>query len=248
MNKNIYNQPNDFYYKMKFKRIFEHYKIIRNHPKKYNFIQKILVEIIFLLTVTNVKIRKNLLKWSTYNKVKKVLKKGDVVVLGDLKTFLSLFADGPVTHASIYIGHNKIIHARGNGIMYMTLGKIFKEYDTLAVFRIKKGTKKKNQIIKNTIKFAKKQLGKPYNYSTRDSSEKFFCTQFVNESFKQAGYETGLKNHYDTHNLRSQMLKIINKKGDILQPTLFLRSNFDLIYNSPNLKVDNNFFSLEEQK
>ena len=232
---------------MSFKRIFEHYKIIRNHPKNYNFFQKIIIEIIYLITVTNVRLRKNLLKHSTYLKVKTILRKGDVVILGDLKTLLSLFADGPVTHASIYIGKNKIIHAMGDGIDYMSLKQVFKEYDTMAIFRILKKTKKKKKIIRQVIKFAKKQLGKPYNYSTRDKKGKYFCTQFVNEAYKQAGYDTGVKNHYDNHKFRSEVLKIINKKGDILQPTSFLGSNFNLVYTSPNLKVKNKSFLLEEK-
>lgn len=233
--------------KNSFKKMFEHYKIIRNHPKNYGFIKKLAVEIIYLITITNVRLRENLLKFSNYKIIQMNLKRGDVVLLGDLKTVVSLFADGPFTHSAIYLGRNKFIHAVGDGVSYMKLNKIFKEYDTIAIFRIPKYVKHKKKIISKAIKFAKNQLGKPYNYLLKKTSGKFFCTQLVNESFKHAGYDTGLLTFYDNPKLRSKILKIINDEGDILHPMLFLKSTFDLKYMSPNIKVEGSKLTIKEQ-
>jgi hypothetical protein len=232
---------------MSFKKIFEHYKIIRNHPKNYGFFRKILVEIVYLTTVTNIKIRENLLKYSLYKKIKYTLKRGDIVLLGDLKTVVSLFVDAPFTHSAIYLGRNKFIHATGDGVSYTYLKKFFKEYDTIAIFGIPQYVTHRKKIINKAIKFAKDQFGKPYNYSLKKTEKKYFCTQLVNESFKYAGYETGLSTFYDEPKFRSRILKLINDQGDILQPALFFKSKFDLKYVSPNIKIENNFFSIVEK-
>ncbi|MBT3464228.1 hypothetical protein HN789_05475 [archaeon] len=233
---------------LKLRNIFKNYKVLNKYPKYFTPFKKVFYQIAYLIAGTNVKTREAWLKKKKIKKIKKILRKGDIMILGDLKTILSYFVDGSVTHAGIWAGKGKMIHAIGTGVQFMKIKDIFAEYDTLAILRISPFIKKKRYIIYKALQYAKKQLGKPYNFELNTTKGNFFCSQLVNDSFKAAGYNTGLENFRDNPSFKSNILKLINDKGDPLEPGWFLEGNFEVIFVSPNMVIKNNRFYLKESQ
>jgi len=146
-------------------------------------------------------------------------------LVGDFKTMSGLFMGKYFTHSIIYIGKGKCIHANGKGVQKILLKKIFKVYDTLTILRPETDLDYDKKIDR-CIKFAKKQVGKPYDYFLKNSENKFYCTNLVNLSFKKGGFDTGL-------NTLKEFYWLPNRLKKILRADNFLQAKFRVIYSSP---------------
>jgi hypothetical protein len=220
--------------------IFKNYHKITNFPKNYPTHKKIIANAIFLLTGLLVNPRTNQLSSQDLFKANLILKKGDVLLAGNLKTLLHKIIREPVTHSGLYIGNKKFIHSRGNGVQLITLDQIFMEYDTLIIMRVPSNLKNKKKIIKKAINFAISQNGKPYNFDFKAGSRSFFCTQLVNNSYKYAGFNSGLKSIKRSNKAIKKLKENFIGAVDALHPINFLKSKFCLVYLSHNLKFDKN--------
>jgi hypothetical protein len=219
--------------------IFQRYHIINNFPKKYPFHKKILSNIIFFFTGIIIHPRKNELTHKDLIKARLSLKRGDIILTGNLRTLLHSLIQEPVTHSSLYVGNLRFIHSMAEGVQYISLYKLFTDYDTLVILRLPKTVKKKKKIIRKTLKFAKTQFGKPYDFDFKQSPHSFFCTQLVNEAFKHAGYNTGLLSIKMSKKIPKKLKKHINGVVDALSPVDFLNGKFEVVYLSHNLEYKN---------
>ena len=125
----------------------------------------------------------------------KLIKKGDIVLVGDFKPLSGLFMGKYFTHSLLYIGSNKCIHAGvTTGVRKILFKKIFKQYDTCMILRpnIKNYY---NQVIEEAIEFAQRQIGKPFDFFLEDNDDSYFCTNLINCSFSSAGFDTGIYNN-----------------------------------------------------
>ena len=206
-----------------------HYEkhIIRNFPKNYPFWKKILANIAFFVFGTIIHNRKNLLNKKDIRRAKKLLKPGDIILVGGLRRLSSLVIKGPVTHSMIYLGNNRIIHAIADGVETDHLYEIFCEYDTMIILRSVENQlnpKSYRKKIKKILAYAKSQIGKPYDFEFKLSKKEFYCTELIYFAFKKGHLDSGLQ---------------IARKEMPLHPLKFVNNHFQIIFLSHNLKLLN---------
>jgi cell wall-associated NlpC family hydrolase len=224
----------------------EHTHILRNFPKNYPFYKKILANVMYFLSGIIVHPRTNKLTHSDIIKAKFKLRKGDVILAGDLKTILPSFFGEPVTHSALYLGGRKFIHSITRGVQYTSLHHILTAYDTLAILRIPR-IRKRRSIIKKALTYARTQYGKPYNFDFSRGPKSFFCTELVNEAFKHAGFHTGMQSVRRQRKIIKKLEEHFTHAVDALLPGNFLKSKFTLVFLSHNLKYTNNKLVFDER-
>lgn len=221
-------------------KFFEHNHLITNFPKHYPLHKKIYANLLYLLVGIAPLPRKDLLTPKDAIKARFKLRKGDILLVGDLKPLLSnLLGDDPVTHAVLNIGKGKFIEAKGDGVKKSTFKQVISEYDTLAILRIPKKIPKRRKIIRKAIKYAKSQIGKPYDFEFNKKQESFFCTMLVNQAYLAAGYKTKLRNVHQSKSLTKQIEKQVSNAVNSLRAVEFTKGNFDTVFLSHNLKLKN---------
>ena len=131
------------------------------------------------------------------------LRKGDIVICGEQETVFSQIIGDPVNHAVIYVGRRRFVEAIGKGVGYVSFHKLFTHYHSFVILRTVKGTKHK--IKRAAVKWAKKQVGHPYNYEWKTKSGAYFCSELTNEAYLQAGYSTNLKSMSKPRSLKLKL-------------------------------------------
>ena len=209
---------------------------IKNFPKRRSKIKRVYDNFVFNIFGTIVTKRENWLTKKDIRKSKKKIRKGDILLLGNLRTAYSKIINEPITHAAIYVGGNKVIHAMGEeGVFSERMLNIYKRYDTLIILRsdLKKG--ERAHLIRNT----KSAIGIPYDFSFSNREDSFFCTEFVNKMFKKVGYKTQLMSLHKPRSNSERMLRKINNAAVSIKPSDFLKGNFVPIFFSHNLSFEN---------
>ncbi len=209
--------------------------LITNFPPNYPLYKKISANFIYFFTGLSITPRHNLLSSNDLIKSRLHLRRGDIVLVGDLRQILASMIGGCFTHATMYVGRKLFIEAAGNGVKYSTLNHIFTKYDTLAILRLPKHTSHKHKIIKNTIKYAQQQVGKAYDYDFSKTKQGFFCSKLVNESYRSAGYKTRLASTSQPRSWISKIITMFTRAHTALRPTRFPYGNFDVVFLSHNL-------------
>ncbi len=179
--------------------------------------------------------RTNLLNKKDILKIYLNIRKGDIILAGNLKSPTNFLIPGSLTHAGLYSGHQKVIHAIGNGVESTSLQKILKTYDTLAILRLPKKIPHRRHLIKKAIRYAKLQLGLPYESFFHHHPKHFFCTELVNKAYHHAGYRTGLHNLKPFRTSIEKVEKEFIEVTHWLKPIEFLHGNFRLVFLSHNL-------------
>ncbi len=213
------------------------YHVVTNFPKNHPPHKKLLANIIFFISGIIIHPRKNFLNHGDLIKARLMLRRGDVILAGDLKEASSFFIKGAVTHSALYLGRKKFIHAIADGVSYTTLHHLFTEYDTLVILRLPKKIEGRRKIIKNAIKFAKKQLGVPYDFDFSPGEKKFFCTELVNSAYRHAGHKTKLSNFGKFRTFAEKIEKHIVTAPKALKPEHFVKGNFRVVFLSHNLDI-----------
>jgi len=216
--------------------IFKKIHWIQNLPEDYSFVEKIYANFIYLCTNITLSYKKSSLNPCDCAKTRTLLKKGDIVLLGNRRKSSRFFIKGILTHAALCVNKRKFIHALANGVCFMSLKKLFREYDALIILRIPKRTKKRKRILSKVIKFARKHIGFPYDFKFSNRKDRFFCTNFINFSYKHAGYDTRLFSL--PRDLDSFFKKFMHSRKGILHAEDFLKGKFNVIFVSHNLKID----------
>ncbi|MBT3297885.1 hypothetical protein HN385_03100 [archaeon] len=223
-----------------FRLLKEHlkYHVITNFPKSYPKYKKFLANVIFLTSKIIIHPRKNFLRNRDLIKARLILKKGDIILIGDLQEASSILLKGGVTHVALHIGNKKFIHAVADGVTYSTLHHMFTKYDTIVILRLPKKTENKRKIIKNAIKFAESQLGKPYDFDFSPGAKKFFCTELINSAYRHAGHKTKLSNFGKFRTFTEKIEKHIVTAPKALTPEHFIKGNFKVVFLSHNLSIE----------
>jgi len=216
--------------------IFRRYHLIKNLPNGYPVYKRLTDNVIFFLTRIILHPRKSQLTHKDLLKATMTLKKGDIILVGNLRTAFHLLVTEPVTHSGFYVGNRRFIHSMADGVSYISLYKIFRDYDTLAILRMPEKIKKQDKIIEKAIEYATSQYGKPYDFDFRKGPQAFFCTELVNESFLAAGYNTKLTSVKRPKKVIKKMQTYFTGSVDALHPINFLKSNFKVVYTSHNLE------------
>ena len=210
---------------------------ITNFPPSYPLHKKIIANLIYFLTGIVIHPRKNLLNHQDLLQARIKLRRGDIVLLGNLRETSAYFIQGAVTHAAFYLGRRLFIHAAGDGVTYVSLHRIFTDYDTMALLRLPSSVAERKTIINQALAYAQGQLGRPYDFEFTKGLGKIFCTELINESFKHAGHDTCLKTFQPAKSFEERILKLITRASLALRPEKFLESNFELVFLSHNLRL-----------
>ncbi len=218
--------------------IFSKFYLINNFPDNYPLYKKVWANIIFFFSGIVISPRKNLLTLKDLFRVRLKLRKGDIILAGNLRQTSSLLISGSVTHSAVYVKHRRFIHAIASGVEYTSLDHIYHTYDTLAILRLPKISNRR-RIIRTAIKYAKSQLGKPYDFEFNKSESAYFCTKLVNDCFLHAGYDTKLKSIKPTRGLGSKILSKVTTAHKALLPKEFIKGNFEVVFLSHNLAIKN---------
>ena len=227
--------------------IFSTWHIIYNFPPKYPFYKKIIVNMVYLFTAIMVHPRKNLLKKSDIVRINFLIKRGDIILLGNLRTIYGLILNKPVTHSAIYVGGSKCIHATVDGVGFVSLVDVLLEYDTFAILRVRGHKKKRRKIAKKAINFAKSQLGQPYDYEFTAGVGKYFCSKLVNDSFLASGYNTGLQSTGSDES-NSSIIGELERMKTCLEPDQMVHGNFRIPFLSHNLAMKEGDLSFQTDK
>ena len=206
--------------------------LIKNFDKDASIFKKIFGNIIFLIGVTKITRRENKLTPEDYKRALRVIRKGDIILTGNLRRASKLFIRGAVTHASFYTGNGRIVHAVSDGVTREKLKNFFSEFDTLAILRPQIKEDKKN-IIRKAVIYVRNQIGKPFDFFFANGEKNFFCSQLVNDAYHHAEFHTGLKNHKNAQNIIERNLLMISRA---LHPKEFFNGNFDTVFLSESLK------------
>ena len=218
--------------------MFARYHFITNFPEGYPWYKKVFANFLYLLTGIVVHPRRNLLSHGDLIRARFLLRKGDVALWGNLREVSSLFIRGPLTHASIYVGHRQFIEAVGDGVREASMHHMFTEYDTLVILRLPKTTHNRKKMIIDVIKHAQAQIGKPYDFDFSHRSNKFFCTELVNYAYKKAGYDTKLRTLGKFNPKKHTFIDKIITASRALHPVRFAEEgNFDRVFISHNLSL-----------
>ena len=223
--------------------IFRKYHIINNFPPSYPLYKKIIANFLFFFFGMIIHPRKNRLTHDDLARARLMLRKGDILLVGNLETILSSVIREPVTHSAIYVGHHRFIHSFPDGIQYISLYKVYTDYDTMVLLRLPKKTPDKGKIIDRVMRYVKKQYGKPYDYEFKHGAQSFFCTELVNESYQHAGYNSGLISLKRPKRIIKKIEEKISGAVDALEPINFLNGNFDVVFLSHNLELKHNKLS-----
>jgi uncharacterized protein YycO len=205
--------------------------IVRKFPPNYPWYKKSMANLIHITGNIPIHRRENLLTSTDRKNLERVLKKGDILTVGNLRKLYSFVLRNPVTHAILYAGDDSYIHVIGHGVQYTNLDYIFDTYDTLAVFRMPERSEK---IISSVIAYSEDQIGKPYNFGFKDSSETYFCSQLINDAYLASGHNTGLRTR-DGNRIKIPLC-----------PADFLQGNFSLVATSENLHYENGALHLKQ--
>ncbi|MBI2572876.1 hypothetical protein HYV86_03380 [Candidatus Woesearchaeota archaeon] len=222
--------------------------LITNFPKNYPFYKKIIPNIIYFVTGIVIQKRSNLLTRKDQIQTRFHLRRGDILLLGNLHELSAPVIGGALTHATLYIGRKKCIEAVGTGVRYSTLDHIFTTYDTLVILRLPKKTKHKRYLVRHAIKFAKAQLGKAYDWDFSQTKQGYFCSKLVNESYRAAGYKTKLTSSTKPRSFFQKIVYTLSHSITALRPEHFIYGNFELIFMSHNLTRKGKKILLKDQK
>jgi len=216
--------------------VWSDYHVVTNFKKRTPLFKRIAANVMFWLGTTKFAFRHCLLTRADHKKALRILQKGDIVLVGAHRKMSTVFIPGPVTHSLLAMNKKKLIHAIGDGVAEKKFTQLFHEYDTLMIVRPEIPDKKKKDIIYEAIKFAKKQMGKPYdfvfNYEEKDT---FFCTQLISDSYDAAGFDLGLFDHHKTHNVIEKQIKRV---ANAVRPADVVHGNVEVLFLSQYLDQD----------
>jgi len=153
------------------------------------------------------------LKGPDVRDITELLVPGDIVLNAHHHYVSSWFIKGNFGHVGIYVGDNKIIHVRTNGIIKEDI-LTFLRADDAAVVRVTD-----QSIIDGMIYKAYEQLAKDVEYDydfDKQDDEQFYCTEFTDfttEYLLREGVSKGKKYIYpDDYLIPSNLFEIIWQK------------------------------------
>jgi len=211
------------------------YHRINNFPERISIFKRILSQVLFIILVTKITLRRNHLRDHDYLSASELIQAGDIVLVGGFRSVSGLFMGKFFTHSLLYIGNGECIHADADGVDTISFQELFSNYDNLTILR--------SQIKENyaatiaaVIAFAQKQIGKPYDFYLEQSRDRYFCTQLIVESFEKAGFATGVG---IKEKIRRDFLWIFWRIKRVVRADDFLRGNFETIFISQSLQEKN---------
>jgi len=226
--------------------IFRKFHFIKNFPEGYPFHKKVYANLIYFSSRIILDNRKNLLTKKDMRLAKLILRRGDILLLGNLRDFSSFLINSPITHSAIHTGRHRFVHAVGDGVESVSLKYLGKEYDTLAIVRVPKKVKGKRKIVRKAVRYAKSQIGKPFDFDFSSEKDRFFCSKLVHAAYHHADYDTNLQLLGKCKTWKEKIKEIISTAHRALHPDTFPKGNFKVVFLSEKLSLEGKKFVLKK--
>jgi uncharacterized protein YycO len=193
---------------------------ITNFPKHYGVLKRGFYNLIHYLGDLLIHRSGNYLTKKDLKQARSHFKCGDLVLVGGLRLLSSSIINGPVTHALIYLGAHRFIHATSQGVSLIKLKSVFKDYDTLMILRHPDMNKTQSKVV---LQFLKEQLGKPYDFEFSNAEDRFYCSDLAYQAYSAAGLDLELppKQRYLSY--------------EAIHPMDYTKSNLQVVFLSHNL-------------
>ena len=139
-----------------------------------------------------------------------VIQPGDVLLRKYKHYIGNMIIPGYWAHAAIYVGANKTIHVRGDGILIEDI-LTFTRADDLMVLRCAD-----NELINHAISEAYKYLEKGMVYDYKfdfDNPDAMSCTEFIDVIFKHPKIERTFNKYILPDDLLNSIFKVVWKKN-----------------------------------
>lgn len=208
------------------------YHRVKNFPKDFTLFSRILSNVVFFILTTKTSTRPNKLSKEDMSLSSNEIQKGDVILAGDFTRVSRFFTGKQFTHALLYVGKNKCIHATIDGVGTTSFKKLFKEYDTLLIMR-PNIVYNYEQSIERVVALAKEKIGLSYNFHFESRDDRFICTQLIETVFCQAGFDLNIGKR---PKLKSGPFHIISRMRNIVRADDLLKGDFRLVFGSKEVK------------
>lgn len=212
---------------------------VKFFPKEYPWYKRTIAQALFLGASIVIQDRDNLLTQKDIRGARKVLQRGDILLVGNLRLLFSKLVSGPVTHSLLYIGKRRFVHATVDGVGYITYQEVANMYDTMVILRVPESHRTRTLTTK-AIRFARAQVGKAYNFFLNEKELSFFCSQLVNSAYLDAGYDTQLQTRKRSDFGIDMILHPRAFGIGALQASDFVKGQFGIVFTSQNLSFRDN--------
>lgn len=173
----------------------------------------------------------------------KLLQPGDIAIFGDLATVFDIMIGEVASHSAIYFGCGEFIHSRMiTGVHKTPIKEILCHYNSLIVLRVPMSVQSRDSIINSSLKFASKQIGKPYDFELTNTLDSYYCTKLITASFRHGSYDIISRSYLARHPMIRKILGI--KENDLVIPISLAFSNLDVVFMSHNITFEDGIFSL----
>lgn len=203
--------------------------IVRNFTADYPWWKKAIIIPLNILAEMPVTLRESRLRKADYKALKRVIKKGDIMIVGSGRKFSKYFIAGPFTHSLCYVGGGKFIHAAaGHGVEKIAIKDVIAEYDHFVLLRLPSTERSK---MSKVIKFLKQQLGQPYDFEFRHGEPTgFYCSELIYFALKNAGVDVSAFEKEDRYHVPDAAFNVE------VHPMHYLSNYFEVVHMSDNLE------------
>ncbi len=219
---------------------------VTNFPPGYAWYKKLGANITYRFSNLPLSFRKNNLSREDIRVMRSILEYGDIILWGDFCQASQFFIDWVVTHAMAYLWKGKWIHSHAHGVSFFKRRMIFRTYDTILILRPRWTSDIQVSTYKEAL-FSK--LGKPYDFFfwlKESEEEAYFCTELINNSLKEVGYDTWLVSIKDPQDLVDETLDSVFRAHRLLTPDEMIYGNFEVVFHSHNIILENGKYRLVE--
>jgi hypothetical protein len=212
--------------------------VVKNFSPGYPAIKRMWANFCYMFFGIILFPRKNLLTKKDFSLFRSNIRKGDVLLVGNLQSLFSKTLKDPITHSALVVDPRTVIHATcANGVEKKPFKEMLATYDTMVLMRIP-CCKGRSSYISKAVSYAEKSLGKPYNFSFQVTDDSVYCSALVNDALLAGGYDTGLKTskgRYVIPGVKGPLSAILS----MIKPGDFVRGNLSVVCTSHNIAVKN---------
>ena len=209
-------------------------KPVNNFPASYPWYKKWGANITYYLSSIPLWPRKNALYSDDIASIYITIRTGDIILVWNFRHLSWLFIEWSVTHALVYMGRWKCIHAYAHGVSYIGIRKICRSYDTCIILRPR--WRDDSQLMDFCTHIVS-QLWKPYDFFfwTDQENTTFFCTRLINDSLQKVAYDSWFNSIREAKNIVDSLFDSSFRGHRILQPEEMAYGNFDVVFISHNI-------------
>ncbi len=190
-------------------------------PERWRFLQLVRANIMLFVGMLPWRFRKNHLTEHDFDAARHIIERGDVVLVGGHRRLGIFFFRSTLVHALLYTGEGTCIHAIADGVEMTQFSTLFRESDTLVIWRPAYHNKEQ---VDATVAYMESKLGMPFDFGFNPVSRNaWFCTELVCNALRDVCAET-----------------TVCRENTIVRASDFLKENGRLVFHSESLVVREN--------